>query len=300
MALDFAIQEPLGDGRVEVLVAACRREHVQLRERALEKAGLVPKIVDIEAYCMQRACSLMLLPPARFLESSPANASLASVNPADSNQAGAYSPGTSFTSAGSASAGPAGTSFSSAGSASANPLEDFHLALVDIGATMTTLVVLKTAVLEKAVPMEVARHDMQVVYMREHLFGSRHFAETINRCYGISLAEMEMSRGRRQLPEEYESVVEPFRHTVLQEVTRALQVFYSTGSCQQVDQIILAGGTAGLDGLAERTESSLGIGCLVANPFAGMNPAPGIAEDELISQAPAMMIACGLAQRGLD
>ena len=57
VALDFEVQgiSPKSDEQVEVLIAACRRENVEMREAALQFGGLKAKVVDIEAHCMQRA-----------------------------------------------------------------------------------------------------------------------------------------------------------------------------------------------------------------------------------------------------
>ena len=44
---------------MEVLLAACRRENVEMRQAALEIGGLKAKVVDIEAHCMQRAFDLV-------------------------------------------------------------------------------------------------------------------------------------------------------------------------------------------------------------------------------------------------
>ncbi|MFT4862190.1 MAG: type IV pilus assembly protein PilM [Pseudohongiellaceae bacterium] len=44
---------------VEVLLAACRRENVDARVAALEVAGLTAKVVDIEAYAIERAFTLL-------------------------------------------------------------------------------------------------------------------------------------------------------------------------------------------------------------------------------------------------
>ena len=61
VALDFEVQglSPRSDEQVEVLIAACRRENVEMREAALELGGLKAKVVDIEAHCMQRAFGLV-------------------------------------------------------------------------------------------------------------------------------------------------------------------------------------------------------------------------------------------------
>ena len=43
----------------EVLLAACRQETVEMREAAIEVAGLKPKVVDVEAHAMENACLLL-------------------------------------------------------------------------------------------------------------------------------------------------------------------------------------------------------------------------------------------------
>ena len=61
VALDFEIHgiSPRSEEQVEVLLAACRRENVEMRQDALEQGGLKAKVVDIEAHCMQRAFGLV-------------------------------------------------------------------------------------------------------------------------------------------------------------------------------------------------------------------------------------------------
>jgi len=61
VAIDFEVQgvSPRNSERVEVLVAACRRENVEVRQEALEIAGLAARVVDVEAYALERAYSLL-------------------------------------------------------------------------------------------------------------------------------------------------------------------------------------------------------------------------------------------------
>lgn len=60
VAIDFEVQGPSADdeGAVDVLLAACRKENVDLRVDALELADLTPTVVDVEAYCMESAFEL--------------------------------------------------------------------------------------------------------------------------------------------------------------------------------------------------------------------------------------------------
>ena len=67
-----------------------------------------------------------------------------------------------------------------------------------------------------------------------------------------------------------------------------------------VDHIILAGGTSSIDGLADMVAAKLGTPCSIANPFSNMSLSSRVNEDNLHNDAPAMMIACGLALRSFD
>ena len=59
VALDFHVQGPVQQdpARVQVLLAACLRAQVEAREAVLSLAGLVPRVVDVEAFALARACS---------------------------------------------------------------------------------------------------------------------------------------------------------------------------------------------------------------------------------------------------
>lgn len=61
VALDFEVQGPAPNDpeRVEVLLAACRRGNVEMRQAALDLGGLKAGVVDVEAHCIQRALALV-------------------------------------------------------------------------------------------------------------------------------------------------------------------------------------------------------------------------------------------------
>ncbi len=70
--MDFQVLGPVEDNpeRAEVLVVASRTENVEMRADALEIGGLQPKVVDVEAYAMERTFQMILpsLPNAEELE----------------------------------------------------------------------------------------------------------------------------------------------------------------------------------------------------------------------------------------
>lgn len=160
------------------------------------------------------------------------------------------------------------------------------VAIIDIGATMTTLSVLV---------------DGKTVYSREQLFGGKQLTEEIQRRYGLSMEEAGLAKKQGGLPDDYEAeVLTPFKEAVVQQVTRSLQFFFSASQYNDVDYIVLAGGVASMDDLSALIEEKLGTQTLVANPFAGMSVSSRVNAVALANDAPSLMIVTGLAMRSFD
>ncbi|MEY1662969.1 pilus assembly protein PilM [Isoalcanivorax beigongshangi] len=160
------------------------------------------------------------------------------------------------------------------------------VAIIDIGATMTTLSVL---------------HRGRTVYTREQVFGGKQLTEDIQRRYGLSVEEAGLAKKTGELPDDYgPEVLQPFMDAVVQQVNRSLQFFYGSTQFNHVDYILLAGGTASIAGLAERVQERVGTSCSVANPFAGMTLSNKVSAASIANDAPALLIACGLALRSFD
>ena len=86
----------------------------------------------------------------------------------------------------------------------------------------------------------------------------------------------------------------------MQQVARALQFFFGASQYNAVDYVVLAGGTASIAGLPEMVEEKTGTPTIVANPFADMAVGSRVNVSALASDAPSLMIACGLAMRSFD
>jgi len=61
VAFDFDVIGPVENNQnlVRILLVACRQENVEHRRQALERAGLNPRVVDVEGFAIERACGLM-------------------------------------------------------------------------------------------------------------------------------------------------------------------------------------------------------------------------------------------------
>ena len=163
---------------------------------------------------------------------------------------------------------------------------DGLVALVDVGATMTTLNVLRS---------------QRSIYTREQVFGGKQLTDEVMRRYGLSYEEAGLAKRQGGLPESYEiEVLEPFKEAMVQQVSRLLQFFYAGSEFNRVDQIVLAGGCASIAGVAEMVEEQLGISTVVANPLANMSLASRVQAQSLAQDAPSLMIAAGLALRSFD
>jgi type IV pilus assembly protein PilM len=163
---------------------------------------------------------------------------------------------------------------------------DGLVALVDVGATMTTLNVLR---------------NQRSIYTREQVFGGKQLTDEVMRRYGLSYEEAGLAKRQGGLPESYEiEVLEPFKEAMVQQVSRLLQFFYAGSEFNRVDQIVLAGGCASIAGVAEMVEEQLGVSTVVANPLANMSLASRVQAQSLAQDAPSLMIAAGLALRSFD
>ena len=160
------------------------------------------------------------------------------------------------------------------------------IALVDIGANVMNLTVLR---------------DEQQLYGREQAFGGNQLTQDIARLFGMTFEEAEAEKRRNNLPDNYESeVLQPFVESMALEVSRALQFFFTSTQFNQVSHIVLSGGCAVLPGADEAVASRTQINTVVANPFADMVLSERVRANNLLQDAPSLVVACGLALRRFD
>jgi type IV pilus assembly protein PilM len=157
------------------------------------------------------------------------------------------------------------------------------VALIQIGAQVTHVAMLQ---------------DGQAIYEREQPFGGNQLTQEIARTYGLSYEEAEMKKRANDLPDGYEQeLLVPFLENAALEVARAIQFFFTSTPFTRVDQLFLAGGCAVLPGLVELVADRIKISTSVVSPFKGMEIGPNVREKQLRLDAPAYLVACGLAMR---
>ena len=229
VALDFEILGPVeGNSELnDILLVACRRDDVEMREDAINGAGLKCEVVDVDRFASERVYPF--------------------IHTAEPDQL---------------------------------------VGLVDIGAATLTLNVFKNG---------------EIVYNREQAFGGNDLSNAIHQQSGLGIGEVEHLLRSGELTDELQqSLVMPFRSTVSQQVSRALQFFYSSGPHNELSKLYLLGGTAAIDGLAEQMAAEVGLPVEVANPFATMAQDSKVNAARLIQDAPTLAKACGMALRSFD
>jgi type IV pilus assembly protein PilM len=234
LAYEIKRRSPVNAGQLEVLLTACRKENVSLRQTVLERAGLRAKVVDIEAYCMDRVYRIM--------------------------------------------------------TESLGIGDDAVTAVFSIGATISQLFVMTRD---------------RPPYCRDQLFGGLQLTQEIQRRYDLSFEQAESAKRVSGLPDDYGNEVHrPWVETIVEQLSRQLDFIYASSPWDAVDHVILCGGVfcggvGATTGVEDAVTSALKLPTTIANPFADMDLAAGVDSDLLSVDAPAMMIACGLALRSV-
>ena len=160
------------------------------------------------------------------------------------------------------------------------------VAVVDIGAVLMLVSVVQ---------------EGETIYTRDQVFGGDQYTNSIVAYYNKSFDEAEIGKTTGDLPPNYTfEVLAPFQTSLLQQVRRAVQMFLTTSGKDQVDYIVLTGGTAMIDGLDRLLIEELGIHTIVADPFANIEISPKVDRNMLQRHRTQFAIATGLALRSFS
>ena len=157
-------------------------------------------------------------------------------------------------------------------------------AIFDIGAVTTHMTVVD---------------QERVLYTRHQSFGSKQLLQLVRKEYGVGAEEAEGLIVSSKPPADYyESVLMPFAKMVSQEISRALQFFYSSSMHSKVDNILLTGGCASLQGLNDEVENEIDFRTKVLDPFSAITT---IGDREMLERSSKLLtVATGLALRGVQ
>ncbi|MGB1198647.1 MAG: pilus assembly protein PilM [Thalassotalea sp.] len=163
---------------------------------------------------------------------------------------------------------------------------DKVVAIVDVGATMTLFSV-----------TDSGKH----IYSRDQIFGGEQYTRSIVSYYNKPFEEAEMAKVSNDLPPNYTfEVLAPFHTVLVQQIRRAIQMFLTSSGKDQVDYLVLSGGTAQVEGLQQLLTDELGIHTVIANPFNDIVISSKLDKAALEKTASQYMVAAGLALRSFS
>ncbi|WP_418608181.1 pilus assembly protein PilM [Pseudoalteromonas sp. US3C1013] len=163
---------------------------------------------------------------------------------------------------------------------------DKTVAVVDIGAVLTLVSVVQSG---------------ETIYTRDQVFGGDQYTNSIVAYYNKGFDEAEIGKTTGDLPPNYTfEVLAPFQTSLLQQVRRAVQMFLTTTGKEQLDYIVLTGGSAMIKGIDRLLIEELGIHTVVVEPFDKMEISPRVDRNIIQRHRTQFAIATGLALRSFS
>ena len=160
------------------------------------------------------------------------------------------------------------------------------VAVVDIGAVLMLVSVVQAG---------------ETIYTRDQVFGGDQYTNSIVAYYNKGFDEAEIGKTSGDLPPNYTfEVLAPFQTSLLQQVRRAVQMFLTTSGKEQIDYIVLTGGTSMIKGIDRLLIEELGIHSVVAEPFVNMEISPKVDRNIMQRHKTQFAIATGLALRSFS
>jgi len=140
--------------------------------------------------------------------------------------------------------------------------------------------------------------DNQVIFSQSEMLGGQQLTQAIQQHYQLTTEVAEHAKIHNKLPVTYQTeILMPFQQRIVWHVQRMLQIFQANFPQEKLQQIFLAGGSAGLSGLAAVLAEQLKVNVKLADPFVKMKLADHLTKTELVKAANSLVLCAGLALR---
>ncbi len=232
-----------GGDTMTVLLVACRQPVVEEQIKLLQSQHLQPLAIDVDAFALANAWELCGLPD-DTLEQSAANAPAAD---------------------------------------GAKPVDDRAIALVDIGASRTSINVLCNG---------------ETCFSREIGIGGHDMTQAVARKLGLEVFEAEaIKRSGEDKEAEVARAIQPVLEDLVNEISLSLD-YVENHEGVRVEEVLLSGGGVLAPGAVTYVEQATGRSARTWNPLEGLRVADDRVDvEELEAWAPSLVVAVGLASR---
>lgn len=144
-------------------------------------------------------------------------------------------------------------------------------------------------------------HNNRIIYTRENPFGGRQLIDSISQKYGMPPQDAAHALRNNELAKSFKTdVLKPFVKTLMQEILRTLQFFYSSSTHNKVDQLLITGGCAQIGNIDSFIQKRIEVPTAVLNPFAATKLGSRVDKERFRRDIPSLGVATGLALRGID
>lgn len=174
--------------------------------------------------------------------------------------------------------------------ASYEPSPDNTFALLNIGASITNINIIRSGV---------------PLFTRDVSIGGKRYTEALQKGLDLSFDDAEKAKMGGDVaiahPENKAEQIQSVSEILLLEIQKTFDFFHQTTSADPIDRIYLAGGTARIQGLVELLERELRIPVEILDPFRKVSIKPSQFDAAYVSDiGPRMAVAVGLALRSFD
>ncbi|KPK01347.1 MAG: hypothetical protein AMK71_05880 [Nitrospira bacterium SG8_35_4] len=164
--------------------------------------------------------------------------------------------------------------------------ENENVALVNIGASMININILKGGT---------------SVFTRDSSVGGNLLTEALQKEFTISYANAEKLKQEEALegisPEDVAVVLNAASEDIITEISRSFDYFRDTTNYENIDEIIVSGGSTLIGGIVSSLEERSGITVRVAEPFKNVDVPDMFDKDYVKKVEPLVAVAVGLALR---
>lgn len=140
----------------------------------------------------------------------------------------------------------------------------------------------------------------KVTYHREQSFGGHDLLMQLKNALNQPDLSLTKLLHDDEWPEETASIVSHFVNSTGQQISRALQFYFSSGSQDPLSNLYVFGGLTELPGLLDQVFAETGIPVERLDPFAGVEVAAHVNLQRFAQEKCVLVKALGLAKRGLE
>ena len=161
-------------------------------------------------------------------------------------------------------------------------------ALINIGATVMNINILR---------------DGLSVFTRDSSMGGNHYTESLQKEFGIGFEAAEQLKKGEDAggvdQAKAQAIINAVSEDIAAEAARSVDFFRATTGIENVDRVILSGGSSMVEGFVDVLAERVGVQAELANPFRNISLDAKIDAEMAQKIAPAAAVVVGLALRRL-